>query len=274
MDKEGFFISNFKNSKIGDDGAIIGDLIYSKDLFCENIHFKLSWMSLFDIAKKSMLINISDAIAMNAKPLYALIGVVIPSSFTPSELKELSLGFLHIAKQFNLQIIGGDTTSGDSLMISVTIVSKSKNPLKREGLKTGDLLAYTGTLGNSKKELTKLLRGGKVGKNSRFVTPNLKSKFIYKASRYLSSGLDISDGLSKDLSRLTNKKFGVKFFKKIPKNILCSGEEYEMLFSFHPRYLNKIKSISKQTKTPITIFGKVCRGKYSSTCKENHFNSL
>jgi thiamine-monophosphate kinase len=274
MDKEGFFISNFKNSVIGDDGAIIKNLIYSKDLFCEDIHFKTSWMSLFNIAKKSMLVNISDAIAMNAKPLYALIGIVIPSSFSYKQLKELSNGFLHAAKQYNLQIIGGDTTSGDKLMISITIISKSKNPLKRDGLRVGDFVAYSGKLGDSKRGLTKLLRGGKINSKNRFITPSLKSNFIYKARKYLSSGLDISDGLSKDLSRLSGKKFGVKFLKKIPKNILCSGEEYEMLFTFAPKNLPKIKAISKKTRTPITVFAKICRGRYSSTCKENHFKTI
>ena len=50
MNKEEYLISKFKSKKIGDDGAVIGDLVYSKDLFCENIHFKLSWMNLKQIA--------------------------------------------------------------------------------------------------------------------------------------------------------------------------------------------------------------------------------
>ena len=80
IDKESFFISLFDTKYIGDDGAVIGDTIYSKDLFCEDIHFKREWMSLEEISYKSMLINISDAIVMNAKPLYALIGIKIPKS--------------------------------------------------------------------------------------------------------------------------------------------------------------------------------------------------
>ncbi len=67
MKKEEFFISNFSSGFIGDDGAFIDGFVYSKDLFCEDIHFKREWMSLESIAKKSMLVNISDAFAMNAK---------------------------------------------------------------------------------------------------------------------------------------------------------------------------------------------------------------
>ena len=86
MGKEEYFISKFTSATIGDDGAVIGDRVYSKDLFCEDIHFKRSWMSLAQIAKKSMLVNISDAIAMNATPKQALIGIVIPAHFSHKNL--------------------------------------------------------------------------------------------------------------------------------------------------------------------------------------------
>jgi len=72
MNKENYFIKQFKKSKIiGDDGAVIKhssskQLVYSADAFFENVHFKRSWMSLKQIAQKSMLVNISDAIVMNA----------------------------------------------------------------------------------------------------------------------------------------------------------------------------------------------------------------
>lgn len=273
MNKEDYFISGFQSNKIGDDGAVIGDLVYSKDLFCEDIHFKLSWTSLKNIAIKSMLVNISDAIAMNAKPKQALLGLVIPAYFNLKQLSELSSGFKQIAKQYGIDIIGGDTTSDEKLMISITIIAKTKKPVYRHTMKTGDLIAYTGSLGNSKKELTRLLRGGRVNSKSKFIRPKLKAEFFYAASKYITAGLDISDGLSKDLSRLckSSGNLGVKFSKKFCKNILCSGEEYEILFSFKPKNIEKIKSLAKKHRTPITIFAKACRGSYTSTCKENHF---
>jgi len=273
MNKEEYFISGFNSKKIGDDGAVIGSFVYSKDLFCEDIHFKLSWMSLKNIAIKSMLVNISDAIAMNAKPKQALLGLVIPSHFKLKQLHELSSGFEEISKKYNIEIIGGDTTSGDKLMISVTIISQTNKPIYRNNMKKGDLIAYTGTLGDSKKGLTKLLRGGKISSKNRFISPKLKADFFYDASKYVTAGLDISDGLSKDLSRLckSSGKLGVKFSKKLSKNLCCSGEEYEMLFSFNSKNLEKIKSLAKKHRTPITIFAKACRGRYTSTCKENHF---
>lgn len=273
MGKEAYFISRFSSKCIGDDGAVLGNKVYSKDLFCEDIHFKREWMSLALIAQKSMLVNISDAIAMNANPQLAMIGIVIPKDFSLSQLRELSQGFENVAKQFSVDIIGGDTTAGDKLMISVSIISEVKKPIYRKNAKMGDFVAYTGNLGASKKGLTRLLRGGKLGKKSRFVTPTLKNKFFYKASKHVNAGLDISDGLSKDLSRLceASGKKGIRFLNKIDKQVLCSGEEYEMLFTFSPRKKAVIQKIAKQTRTKISIFGQIMRKRYRCICKENHF---
>ena len=272
MGKESYFIEQFSSKLIGDDGAVIGDKVYSKDLFCEDIHFKRAWMSLEMIAQKSMLVNISDAIAMNALPRLALIGIVIPKQFTLEQLKSLGRGFERVAREYGIEIIGGDTTAGSKLMISVSIISDVVKPIYRKNAKMGDFVAYTGKLGHSKKGLTRLLRGGKIGSQSRFVTPHLKGTFFYKASKHIHAGLDISDGLSKDLSRMCqDSKVGVNFLHTIDKRILCSGEEYEMLFAFPSRKKAIIERIAKQTRTKVTIFGKLTRKRYRCTCKENHF---
>ncbi|MDD2382641.1 MAG: thiamine-phosphate kinase [Sulfurospirillaceae bacterium] len=272
MSKEAYFISGFSSPHIGDDGAVIENKVYSKDLFCEGIHFKREWMSLEKIAQKSMLVNISDAIAMNAKPTLALLGIVIPKTFTLAQLKELSTGFETVAKEYSIAIIGGDTTAGDKLMISVTIISEVKRPIQRKNAKMGDLIAYTGSLGSSFKELTRLLRGAKVSTHSRFVTPVLKGKFFYRAAPYVHAGMDISDGLAKDLSRLCHASgVGVRFYKKLDKRLLCSGEEYEMLFTFAPRYRKTIEQIARKTRTKVTIFGRITRSHYRCFCKEHHF---
>jgi len=146
--KEDFFIKQFKSSKfIGDDGAVIGKYVYSVDAFFENVHFKRQWMSLKEIAIKSMLVNISDAIVMNSIPKYALLTVAIPPFFTKKDLKELAKGFKKVAKQYNIEIIGGDTISNDKLDISITIISVTTKPIFRTGTKKNDLICYTGSLG-------------------------------------------------------------------------------------------------------------------------------
>jgi len=272
MNKEAFVISQFTSPRIGDDGAVVGEWVYSKDIFAQNVHFKREWMSLAQIAQKSMLVNLSDAIAMNAVPKYALIGVTIPRSYTHTELKELTGAFLATCKAWGVELIGGDTTSGERLTISITIISHTKNPVFRKGMKEGHVLAYTGRIGESLKGLKTLMRGGSLGSNARFMKPALKAAFFYKAAPYVSAAMDISDGLGKDLSRLcAANNLGARFTCKHTKAQLCSGEEYEMLFSFDPRYERILRRIAEQTKTPLTLFGKAVRGRFRCPCKEHHF---
>ncbi len=271
-DKESYFISQFHNQHIGDDGAVIGNQVYSKDLFCENIHFKRKWMSLHEIAYKSMLVNISDAIVMNAKPQYALIGIQIPSTFSTTEFDALSSGFLKAAKEYNFEIIGGDTVSGELLNISITLISQTAQPLFRNNVHVGDLVAFTGSLGEVKKDLDRLLKGGSIDKKSKFIKPKLRGDFLYEAAPYIHACMDISDGLSKDLSRLSEiNHVGFAFNRNFSKDILCSGEEYEILFTFDAKNLDILQKLAQKHHIPLTPFATVTEGIYHNMCPENHF---
>ena len=79
MDREAKFIAKLQAQKItrfiGDDGAVVGRKIYAMDLFCEGVHFKIPHFSYYQIAQKALLVNISDILAMGAKPKYALLGI-------------------------------------------------------------------------------------------------------------------------------------------------------------------------------------------------------
>lgn len=275
MNKEDFFIKQFKSKKnaiIGDDGAVIGKWVYSMDAFFQNVHFKREWMSLKQIAMKSMLVNISDAIAMNAKPKYALLSVAIPKEFSQKDLKELSQGFKKAAKKFGIKIIGGDTISNEKLDISVTIISKTKNPILRTGIKKDDLLCYTGSLGSCKKDLQRLFDNKSISKKSKFIKPELHSKFFYEASTYVNAGLDISDGLFFELERLSKANdLGFEFFENISAEVGSSGEEYELLFAFDKKHKQRLELIAKKHGVKLNIFAKAIEGNYRSDCKNHHF---
>ena len=129
MNLENYFISLFQNKHIGNDGAVIGQYVYSKDAFFENVHFKTVWMDYYQIARKAMLVNISDAVAMNAKAKYALLSVAMPSSISKHQMQELARGFKDVAREFDIEIIGGDTISNTKLDITITIVSKTKKTI-------------------------------------------------------------------------------------------------------------------------------------------------
>ncbi|MCX6051509.1 MAG: thiamine-phosphate kinase [Campylobacterales bacterium] len=272
MNLENYFISQFDNAHIGDDGAFILGTVYSKDAFFEDVHFKREWMSYYQVASKAMLVNISDAIAMNARPKYALLSVAMPKNITKVQMKELACGFKDVAEKYGIEIIGGDTISNTKLDITVTIISYTKKALLRSGIKNGYLLAYTGTIGNAAKDLKKLFNLGKIHRKSKFVNIALRDNFIARASRFLSSGMDISDGLFSDLDKLCKvNKTGIKFHKKIAKNRGCSGEEYEMLVAFDKRHKKSVIRRAAQSRTPLNIFATSARVKYTNRCKSHHF---
>ena len=274
MNLENYFISQFSNKTkhIGDDGALIDGYVYSKDAFFEGVHFKREWMSLQDIAYRAMMVNISDAVAMNAKPLYALLAVAMPKSMSPKDAKDLASGFIKAAQKYKIDIIGGDTIANTKLDISVTIISKTNKPLLRRGMKEGDLVAYTGKLGDSKKDLQKLFRGGSLHSKSKFRNIVLRDKFVSTCKPYLHAGMDISDGIFSDLDKLSSVNgLGYRFFTPLSRAIGCSGEEYEILFSFDKRDKKALLRRSKQIRTPITIFAQAKRKKYTNRCKSHHF---
>ena len=272
IDKEALVISKIKSDYIGDDGAIVGEYIYSMDAFFEGTHFKREWMSMTQIGRKAMLVNISDAIAMNAKPLYALVTLALPKDITTIEIDELTSSMQKCASEFGCEIVGGDTISSDKLHISITIISKSDNPLLRVGLKDGDLLAYTGVLGESKRDLQKLFDGKQIDKNSRFYEPRLRSDFVYQAREYLRVGMDISDGLFCDTNKLLDiNQYGVDIFKDIDKDVGLSGEEYEMLIGFDEIYLPQISKIAKKCNVELNIFAKIVKNDFRFECDSHHF---
>ena len=272
MNLENYFISLFNNKHIGDDAAVIDDFVYSKDAFFEDVHFKKEWMSYYQIAQKAMLVNISDVVAMNAKPCYILLSVAMPENMTKKEMQELANGFKDVAKCYNIEIIGGDTISNTKLDITITVISQTKKPLLRKGIRKGYCLAYSGDLGRSAKDLKKLFNGGKIHQKSKFVNIVLREAFVERTARYLKAGMDISDGLFSDLDKILKiNGQGVRFLEKIPKSRGCSGEEYEMLVAFDKRDKKAVLRRAKQSRTKLTCFATSSRNRYTNRCKAHHF---
>ena len=272
MDKEHYLISRLSSKHIGDDAACIGETLYSMDAFFEGVHFKREWMSMAQIGKKAMLVNLSDAIAMNAKPQYALVTVSLPPELTHKEIDQLTQSLEETAQAYGCEIIGGDTVGGDKLHLSITIISQSKNPLFRSSVKEGDLLAYTGTLGESKKGLDALFKGETLASDARFYEPTLRAEFIAKARDYLHAGMDISDGLYCDTNKLLDaNKYGFEILENINDKMGLSGEEYEMLVSFPPEHLEALQKVAEQTNTPLNIFAKVVKNDKRFMCDSHHF---
>ncbi len=113
-------------------------------------------------------------------------------------------------------------------------------------------------LGSGSYRLREDLRA-KISKNSRFVRPVLRDKFFYKAAKFISAAMDISDGLAQDLPRLLKASgVGARWIARPSEAALQSGEEYEILFSFAPKFLPKIYAIAAKTGVSINIIAEVC----------------
>lgn len=272
LDLESFIISKFSSAYIGDDGAVINGYCYSMDSFFEDVHFRREWMNMKQIGRKAMLVNISDAIAMNAKPLFALVSLSLPKDITQEEIEDLSSSMQECAKEFGCEIIGGDTIGGDKLNITVTIIAKSDNPLYRKGLENDFLLAHTGILGESKRDLDRLFAGETIEGESKFYEPTLRRDFIEKSREFLACGMDISDGLFCDTNKLLDiNGCGLELLRDISDEIGQSGEEYEMLIGFDKVNLSKVEQIARETNTPLVVFGAVKNNDFRFVCKNHHF---
>jgi len=273
LDKEAYLIQKLHSPYIGDDAAVVGETLYSMDAFFEGTHFERAWMTPAQIGRKAMLVNLSDAVAMNALPRYALVSVSLPQEMQTEEIDMLTESLEDTAAEYGCEIIGGDTVAGEKLHLSITIISHSSSPLLRKGLKRGDLLAYTGTLGESKRDLERLFNGEKIASDSRFYRPVLRADFIRNARPLLHAGMDISDGLYCDTNKLLDlNQYGFTTLQSISSDIGFSGEEYEMLIGFDKSHQTKLEKIAKASGTTLTVFAEVAENRRRFPCKSHHFS--
>ena len=184
--------------------------------------------------------------------------LLLPADLSHDDIDELTKSMENTAKEFGCEIIGGDTVGGDKLAsFNCDYSPKVMILFCVTGLEEGNLLAFTGTLGESKRDLLELFEGKKIDKNSRFYEPKLRSEFIQKARPFLQVGMDISDGLYCDTNKLLDiNKYGFELLKNINDDVGFSGEEYEMLIGFKKEHLEAIKEVSESLNLPLTS---VCR---------------
>ncbi|MDR5591521.1 thiamine-phosphate kinase [Christiangramia sp. SM2212] len=270
---------------IGDDAAVLNfenkQTIISTDLLVEGVHFDLAYMPLKHLGYKAVMVNLSDVYAMNAKATQITVSIAVSNRFPVEALEELYAGIQLASKIYNIDVIGGDTTSSTSgLMISVTAlgIAEKEDVVYRNGAKANDLLVVTGDLGAAYMGLQVLEREKEVFKANPNSQPDL-DQYTYLIERQLkpearkdippllkdldvlpTSMIDISDGLSSEVIHLCkNSKLGANIFEeKIPLDpavisvceefeidstmiALSGGEDYELLFTISQDDYDKIK---------------------------------
>jgi thiamine-monophosphate kinase len=271
---------------VGDDAAVIdnSDLhtVISTDMLVEGVHFDLTYVPLRHLGYKSVMVNLSDIYAMNAEPRQIVVSIAISNRFRLEAIEELYSGMLTACRKYNVDLVGGDTTSSLSgLIISITAMGAAKKDdlVYRSGAKESNLLCVSGDLGGAYMGLQVLEREKSVFKENPKLQPDLEGK-DYILERQLkpearrdviellktlgvkpTSMIDVSDGLSSEILHLcTSSKTGVELYEeKIPIDpltyetarefsldptlcVLSGGEDYELLFTVDIGDYEKIKN--------------------------------
>lgn len=270
---------------IGDDAAVLDfkedKIVVSTDLLIEGVHFDLSYMPLKHLGYKAVVVNLSDIYAMNATATQITVSLAVSNRFPLEALEELYSGIALACKMYEIDLIGGDTTSSKTgMLLSVTAIGQAKeNEITyRDGAKVGDLLVVSGDLGGAYMGLQILEREKAVFKVNPNNQPDLEN-YSYIMERQLkpearkdirpllkeldvrpTAMIDISDGLSSEILHLCKQsKVGCNLYEdKIPLDptvissceefnmdstlvALSGGEDYELLFTIDQADYTKIK---------------------------------
>ncbi len=271
---------------IGDDAAVLDfhgeKTVVTTDLLVEGVHFDLAYMPLKHLGYKAVMVNLSDIYAMNATPKQITVSFAVSNRFPLEALEELYAGIELAAKLYEVDVVGGDTSSSTSgLVISITALGSAPEAdiVYRNGAQPGDLLVVTGDLGAAYMGLQVLEREKEVFKVNPQSQPDLEP-YSYLVERQLkpearkdipplfrslelkpTSMIDISDGLSSEIIHLCkSSKTGANLYEeKIPLDpavisvceefeidsttiTLSGGEDYELLFTIAQGDFDKIKA--------------------------------
>jgi len=287
-----FNLNNIQTIKgIGDDAAVLNyndeQIVVTNDLLIEGVHFNLAYTPLKHLGYKAAVVNISDVLAMNAFPRQLLVSFAASNRFGIEALEELYLGIKIACEEYNVDLVGGDTTSSQKgLFLSITAIggAQKEEIVYRGGAKTNDIICVTGNLGAAYMGLQLLERENRIFLEDPMIQPNLDGydyilqrqlrpvarmdiiKYLKEKGIKPTSMIDISDGLSSETIHLcTNSGLGCMLFaEKIPftdetasmaaeinmEPIVCAlngGEDYELLFSIEPSDFEKIRDNNEIT---------------------------
>lgn len=270
---------------IGDDAAVykIGNgrvHVVTTDVLIENIHFDRTFMPMEYLGVKSMAVNVSDIVAMNARPRFVTIALGVPHNVSVEMIQEVYKGIKKSCDAFGMTLIGGDTVAAQKMMLSVTIIGEAEEEavVYRHGASVGDVICVTGDIGASyaglrllleqNQQLQKAGNGFKPVLNDyryviqRHLTPTPRLSAIdafQKAEVRPNAMIDISDGLASEIQHICRQSYcGARLIaKQLPiheetKKVaglfsqdadtyaLYGGEDYELLLTLPEASFNKL----------------------------------
>jgi thiamine-monophosphate kinase len=269
---------------VGDDAAVIDHFgkqtVISTDMLIEDIHFDLMYTPLKHLGYKSVIVNLSDIYAMNATPTHITMNIAFSNRFSLEALDDFYEGVYAACEKYNVDLIGGDTSSSQKgFIISVTAIGEiTENKIvKRSGAEKGDLLCVSGDVGSAFLGLTLLEREKKIYLDNPQIQPDLENEqyivgrllkpearkdiveFFERENILPTSMMDVSDGLSSEILHICKQSnVGCKLYEeKIPVNeqarqfaykleldptacALSGGEDYELLFTLPQAEYDKL----------------------------------
>ncbi len=283
------FIDKLKNiplntkitAGIKDDAAVIGNQLLCSDTIVENIHFKQEYFSPIDAIIKSILVNLSDILAMNGTPSHYLLNLTVPRGQSRL-LQNLPPQIEKISREYKIDLIGGDTTSSENIWVSsVTMIGYSDNPIYRSGAKVGDNIYVCGSLGYSSFALSLLLDKVENPPYKNYhIAPKIDFNYLSLFKKIdINSMIDISDGFLNDLSHILKQSnlgavvdlssfYDEGFYSECKlygerdpfDYILNGGEDFIPLFTSSTEK-ELVLSIAKELNLPIICCGYITNEK-------------
>ncbi|HEX6398977.1 MAG TPA: thiamine-phosphate kinase [Actinomycetota bacterium] len=233
----------------GDDAAVVspgtGELVLTTDALVEDVHFRRDLTTPRDLGYKSIAVNVSDVAAMAASPRFALCALTVSDAVDAAWVVELAAGMRECCDEFALSLVGGNVARGRDVTIAVTVTGEVApgRAVRRDGARPGDALVVTGSVGGAAAgmrlasrrswtddERDALRRQGRP-------TPRVGEGGVL-AAHGATAMIDVSDGLSLDLSRLCAASgVGARVeLARVPAHpaatldeALGGGEDYELL---------------------------------------------
>ena len=225
---------------VGDDCAVVrasgsgfgSALLLKADAVVEGVHF-LRTADPMLIGRKALARAVSDVAARGGVPRYALGTLGLPSGFQPVRIQKIYKGITALAKEWKIELLGGETTRTRDLVLSISLVGECSgyDPVLRSTAKEGDEIWVSGFLGNTQ-----------TVKHFTFEPRVREGKWLAE-KKIASSMMDLSDGLGLDLPRLARAS-GLSFelaLDQIPcakgatlKQAFREGEDYELLWTVSP----------------------------------------
>jgi thiamine-monophosphate kinase len=267
---------------VGDDAAILRarrrtQLVVTADMLVAGRHFRHG-ADPGRLGHKALAVNLSDIAAMGATPRWATLSLALPEA-DERWLSAFARGFLRLARQHGVDLVGGDTTRGP-LNISVQVIGEAPAgcALRRDGARRGDDVWVSGTLGDAALALVgsriPLARAERARLERRLDTP-IPRLALGAALRGLAhSAIDVSDGLVADLGHICERS-GVGatvHFDRIPVSavarrfraraagraaIVAGGDDYELAFTAAPRRRAAITRIARRLRIRLTRIGRI-----------------